>query len=198
MPRTQPYIYIYISLSLSLSLSLFICCFACEQSSWWTNCRGEHRVGEGREEFFQFFLVSLSYLYFLSKSFFVSLLSNIPFQKPQLAFVFFQYVCLVLVCSFVFLYSNAPFLGIPLFCNPSCFHFSLFMLLCFACFSCYFWSNETFLLFFFQNTIGAENVTYIKTIGVNLFDVARCNALHHLNCQELIWCNVSGLAASEL
>ena len=24
----------------------------------------------------------------------------------------------------------------------------------------------------------------------NLFDVTRCNILHHLNCQEFIWCNV--------
>ena len=39
-------------------------------------------------------------------------------------------------------------------------------------------------------TIGAENITYIKRIGRNLFDVTRCNTLHHLNCQEFIWCNV--------
>ena len=35
-------------------------------------------------------------------------------------------------------------------------------------------------------TIGAENTTYIKNIGGNLLDVTRCNALHHLNCQEFI------------
>ena len=39
-------------------------------------------------------------------------------------------------------------------------------------------------------TIGAENITYIKKIGGNLCDVTRCNTLHHLNCQELIRCNV--------
>ena len=40
------------------------------------------------------------------------------------------------------------------------------------------------------NTIGAESITYIKKIGGNLFDVTRCSTLHHLNCQEFIWCNV--------
>ena len=41
-----------------------------------------------------------------------------------------------------------------------------------------------------QPTIGAENITYIKKIGGNLFDVTRCNTLHHLNCQRYLWCNV--------
>ena len=36
-----------------------------------------------------------------------------------------------------------------------------------------------------ESTIGAENITYIKKIGGNLFDVTRCNTLHHLNCQDL-------------
>ena len=35
-------------------------------------------------------------------------------------------------------------------------------------------------------TIGAENITYIKKNGGNLFDVTRCNTLHHLKCQEFI------------
>ena len=35
-------------------------------------------------------------------------------------------------------------------------------------------------------TIGADNITYIKKIGGNLFDVTRCNTLHQINCQELI------------
>ena len=38
-------------------------------------------------------------------------------------------------------------------------------------------------------TIGAENITYIKKNWWNLFDATRCNTLHHLNCQEFIWCN---------
>ena len=39
-------------------------------------------------------------------------------------------------------------------------------------------------------TIGAENITYINKIRGNLFDVTRCNTLHHLYCQEFIWCDV--------
>ena len=35
-------------------------------------------------------------------------------------------------------------------------------------------------------TIGAENITYVKRNGGNLFDVTRCDTLHRLNCQEFV------------
>ena len=51
-----------------------------------------------------------------------------------------------------------------------------------------------------KTTIGAENITYIKRIGGNSFNVTRCNALHHLKKLpgSLLDVTSSGVAASEL
>ena len=85
--------------------------------------------------------------------------------QPYLSLCISPRFCFICVFLFLLSFYLSPFLCVCLSLSPSLslYPFSLSL-----------------------STIGAENITYIKKIGGNLFDATRCTTLHHLNCQELI------------